>query len=201
MTKKRIKDIVEKIAIGLIIAAVVFVIAIAIIGKQPTDIYFADVTEAVLRQNAVLLSESDLSPSPVTVEYESGFKGTFYAYALSDEFGPVRDMVYATLEDGQTYVRGCRRHYVFSDEDIEVAVLEARHNNFAKVLGYGWLNSDGNLMEKYLGKEEAKGLPNYSDFFSLVIRKGDRMFYVEGYCNTSSFDRFITTAVTAFRIN
>lgn len=197
----RAKDIIEKIAIGLIIAAVLFVIAIAIIGNQPTEIYNAEVDEAVLRQNAVLLSESDLSPSPVTVEYESGFKGTFYAYALSDEFGSVRDMVYATKEDGTTYVRGCRRHYVFADEDIEVAVLEARHNNFAKVLGYGWLNGDGNLMAKYRGIEEAEGLPNYSDFFSLVIRKGDRMFCVEAYCNTKDFDEFITTAVTAFRIN
>ena len=87
------------------------------------------------------------------------------------------------------------KYQVVPEQDVEMVVWLRSYMPLMKALGYGWLNYDGNLIEKWYGSEEAEGKPNYRNLFSIFLRKGEYYYWFNGFCRTGSMETFLKESV------
>ena len=101
--------------------------------------------------------------------------------------------------EGSTIKEFTERKYLtlfeVPEQDVEMVVWMRDYMPLMKALGYGWLNYDGNLIEERYGSEEAEGKPNYRNYFSIFLRKGEYYYWFDGFCRTGSMETFLKESV------
>jgi len=88
------------------------------------------------------------------------------------------------------------RHISFKNDSYEMYIANARYMPIIKALGHNWLHYRGNLYQRYYGKEEAQGKPNYRNQYIFVIRKDNYRFIFNVFCKETDAEKALSTAVT-----
>lgn len=105
-----------------------------------------------------------------------------------------------SMESYKNYAKYLSEFISLPQISTEVLVWDAEYTSILEKIGYGWFHRDGNLYAEEIGKEEAKGKPNYRNSFAFTILKNDNFYNIQIFCNKKSAEEALKQSITQINL-
>lgn len=122
---------------------------------------------------------------------QNGFKGIVNWGCAKGSIEEIQEYIQFVIDFRYPY----GEHFVFEEDSSEIVVWDARYTPLAEAWGYGWWSYEGNLYEKFHGREKAAEKPNFRNLFSFTIRREDEQFQLYIFCDTESAEKALSETI------